>query len=163
MSLLTDEVRAWIGREVVFVAPDEVSRSSIRAFAMALADDDPRYRDADFARAHGFDDMIAPPTLVCETNQFTGLDPDENGYAGHLWDLPVVGCRLIRGGNAYEFDRPLLPTDRVTVTWRLDSIEERTSSAGARMLVVLNVATYTDAAGKRIAKNTETLIYQEVA
>jgi acyl dehydratase len=155
MSLLTDEVRAWIGREV--------SRSSIRAFADALRDDDPRYRDADFARAHGFADVIAPPTFVCETNQFVNLPPDENGYAGHLWELPVKGCRLIRGGNAYEFDRPLLPSDRVTVRWTLESIEERTSSAGARMLVVTSVATYTDADGARIARNAETLIYQELA
>lgn len=162
MSLLTDEVRAWIGREVVFVAPDEVSRSSIRAFAMAVGDD-PLYRDDDYARSVGYESVIAPPTFVCETNQFTGLNADENGYAGHLWDLPVVGCRLIRGGNSYEFDRPLLPTDLVTVRWVLESIEERTSSAGARMLVVMSVATFWDDKGDRIARNAETLIYQEVA
>lgn len=162
MSLLTVEVRAWIGREVTFVAPEPVSRSSIRAFAMAIGDDDPLYTSDAYAREQGYRSVISPPTFVCETNQFTGLPPDEHGYAGHLWDLPVVGARLIRGGNAYEFHRPLYPDDVVTVRWTLESIEERTASSGAHMLVVTSVARYSARDGEPIAQNTETLIYQEM-
>ena len=107
--------------------------------------------------------MIAPPTFVCETNQFTGNGRRAgDGYVGHTWDLPVEGCRLIRGGNDYEFVRPLYPDDVVTVRWRLDDIAERASSKGAPMLIVRSVATYEGKDGDTIARNTETLIYQAV-
>lgn len=161
MSLLTDEIRAWIGREAVYEAPEELGRASIRAFARAVGDENPLYTDDAFARAHGHPSVIAPPTLICETNQFIARAPDEHGYSGHLWDLPITGCRLIRGGNAYTFARAVLPTDRVTVRWLLHSIEERTSSKGARMLIVTSVVTYTNQDGELLADNTETLIYEE--
>jgi acyl dehydratase len=160
VTLLTDEVRAWIGREAVYEAPEELGRASIRAFALAVGDDNPLWTDDEFARAHGHPGVIAPPTLVCETNQFVG---GAGGSHGHQWDLPVPGCRLIRGGNSYEFVRPVLPTHRVTVRWRLLDIRERTSSSGSPMLVVVSEATYTTQDGERLATNRETLIYQATA
>ena len=59
--------------------------------------------------------MIAPPTLVCETNQFFQNPPDENGYIGHFWALPFTSNRFIRGENEYEFHQPVRADDRVTV------------------------------------------------
>jgi len=164
MTLLTHEIKSWIGREVVYEAPDEVGRASIRYFALAIGDDNPLYFDDDYARENGYDGVIAPPTLVCETNQFIGAGPglSEDGYLGHTWDLPITGCRLIRGGNEYEFFRPLRPNDRVTVRWSLTDITERTASSGVAMLVVLSEATYADADGEPIAINRETIIYQAV-
>ena len=159
-SLLTDELRGWIGREVVYTAPEEVGRASIRYFALAVGDDNPLYTDADFARAHGHLDVIAPPTFVCETNQYAHGNPDDDGYVGHRWDLPVRGCRLIRGGHAYEFARPVYPSDRITVTWRIADIREKTSARGSAMLLVESDATYTNQDGELLARNTETLIYQ---
>lgn len=161
MTLLTDEVRSWIGREVVHAAPEELGRASIRYFALAIGDDNPLYSDDGYARSHGHPSVIAPPTLVCETNQFVPEPaPDESGYIGHTWDLPVTGCRLIRGGNDYTFQRPVLPTDRVTVRWRIADIEEKASSSREPMLVVTSEATYTNQDGDLLATNRETLIYQ---
>ncbi|HVL80565.1 MAG TPA: MaoC family dehydratase N-terminal domain-containing protein [Actinomycetota bacterium] len=161
MTLLTDEIRTHIGREVVYTANEEVGRAAIRYFARAMGDDNPLYRDPAYARDHGFDDVVAPPTFVCESNQFVELPPDPDGYAGHTWGLPVDHLAAIRGGNAYEFHRHLRPDDLVTTTWRLVDITERTTSAGEAMLVVTSEVTYTDASGEPIARNTETLIYKE--
>ena len=162
MTLLTDDVRAWIGREVTFTAPEELGRAAIRYFALATGDDNRLYTDDDYAREHGHPSVIVPPTLVCETNQFVpDPAPDDNGYIGHTWDLPVTGCRLIRGGNRYTFERPVLPADRISVRWRIADITEKTSSSGTPMLVVASVATYTDADGALVATNEETLIYQK--
>ena len=33
VTLLTDEVQAWVGATAVYTAPEELSRASIRAFA----------------------------------------------------------------------------------------------------------------------------------
>ena len=162
MSLLTPALRARIGEERTFVAPDELGRAAIRYFALAVGDLNPLYLDDQVARAHGHPSVIAPPTLLVETNQFVPGARDEHGYLGQMFDLDVPGTRQIRGSNAYEFLRPLLPTDRVTITWRLESITERTSSKGVEMLVAISVATYTNQDGETLGRNTESIIYQAV-
>ena len=58
---------------------------------------------------------------------------------------------MIRAGNDYEFFRPVLPSDRVSVTWTLEDIAERESSRGGTQLFVSSVARYYDAAGDLLA------------
>lgn len=160
MTLLTDEVKAWIGREAVYEAHEELGRGAIRYFALAIGDDNPLYTDEAFAQQHGYPSVIAPPTLVCETNQYMSGVRDRHGYIGHTWDLPVTGCRLIRGGNTYEFHQPVLPTDRITARWIVEDIQERAGSKP--MLIVASCATYTNQRGELLATNRETIIYQQV-
>lgn len=158
MSLLTDELRALIGTQRRYTAPEELGRAAIRYFALAIGAANPVYTSDEAARSAGHDGVIAPPTLIFESNQYAGLPADEDGFAGHGWQLPVPGARLVRGGNAYEFGRPVRPDDIITVTWRLAGMAERTGAAGP-MLIVTSVATYTDQRGELLGVNTETLIY----
>jgi acyl dehydratase len=160
VTLLTDELRAWIGREAVYTAPEELGRASIRYFARAIGDDNPVYTDDAAARAAGFDGVVAPPTMVCETNQYMDADRDNSGYAGHLWELPVHGCRIIRGGHMYTFGRPVRPHDVITARWRLVDIAEKASRSCAPMLMVTSEAVYTAQDGEWLATNRETTIYQ---
>ena len=160
--LLTDDLAALVGKEVVYEAPEEIGRAAIRYFATAIGSDNPVYRDPEFARLHGFTDVIAPPTFVCETNQFIAKPPDADGYAGHSWDIEVPGTRLVRGGNEYELVRPVGPVDRITVSWRIADLTERTAANGRSLLILLSEAVYTDHTGEIVARNRETLIFQEV-
>jgi acyl dehydratase len=157
-ELLTDEVKAWVGREVSYTAPDELGRAAIRYFALAIGDENPLYHDDDFAKASGRPSVIAPPTLVCETGQYMTGSRDA---IGHTWNLPVQGVRMIRGGNEYEFVRPVVPDDVITASWRIEDIKERTTSAGLPMLIVDSKASYTNQKGDLLAINLETLIYQK--
>lgn len=163
MTLLTDELRAWIGREAHYPAREELSRASIRYFALAVGDDNPLYCDDAYAREAGYDSVIAPPTLVVETSQYAHRPPDEDGYIGHAWDLPITGCRMIRAGNEYEFVRPVRPDDRISATWKLEDIVERPSSRGGTQLFVTSVARFFDAEGKLLALNREITVFQPVA
>ena len=163
MSLLTPALKARIGEEAVYESPDELGRAAIRYFALAVGDLNPLYLDDSFARTQGHPSVVAPPTLICETNQFVPGARDEHGYLTQMFELDVPGTRQIRGGNEYEFMRLVLPTDRVTITWRLEDMAERTSSDGTEMLIVTSVATYTNQDGETLARNTETIIYQAVA
>ena len=148
MTLLNDDLRSHIGREVTYTAPEPLSGAAFRYFAIAVGDDNPRWR-AD----------TAPPTFICESNQY--LDSREDLIAGgHHWDLPVTGCRLLRGGNEYEFFRPVRAGDHITVTWRIVDMQERQSSSGEAMLIVTSEASYRTTAGEPLATNRETLIYQ---
>ncbi len=160
MALLTEELKSWIGREVTYPAREELGRGSIRYFALAVGDDNPLYTDEEYARAAGYPSVIAPPTLVVETCQYAHRHPAEDGYIGHEWQLPVTGCRLIRAGNEYEFFRPVVPADRVSVTWRLEDIAERPSSRGGSQLFVTSTATYFNQDGERLAINRETIVLQ---
>ena len=162
-SLLTAEVRSWNGREVTYTAPEELGRASIRYFAHAIGDENPIYTDPDSAQRAGYEDVIAPPTLICETNQHMTGSRDDDGYLGHTWGLEVQGTRLIRGGNEYEFYQPVYPSDQITVTWRITDISERTTSHGLSMLIVPSEASYVNQRGERLARNRETLIYQELS
>lgn len=159
MSLLTDDLRAMVGREVSYTAPEELGRAAIRYFATAVGDANPLYTDADFAREHGYGDVIAPPTLICETNQYAGLPADGEGYPGHSWRLELPNTRQVRGGNTYQFHQHVRPTDVVTATWLIAGMDERTTGSGADMLIVSSTATYTNQHGELLVSNEETIIF----
>ncbi len=159
MSLLTEELRARIGETAIYTAPEYCGRPAFRYFASAVGDENPLYVDLEAARSVGLDSVVAPPTWVCETNQYVGGRPDADGYAGHSWHLDVPGTRLVRGGNDYVFHRHIRPIDVITATWRIVDLIERTTSAGQQMLVVTSEATYTRADGALLTTNTETLIF----
>ena len=161
--MLTEELKSWIGREAHYPAREELGRASIRYFALALGDDNPLYVDDAYAKKAGYPSVIAPPTLVCETCQYAHQAPTADGYIGHEWHLPVPNARTVRAGNDYEFMRPVLPTDRISVTWTLESIVEKPSSRGGTQLFVSSVARYRDAKGEVVAINRETNVYQPLA
>jgi acyl dehydratase len=159
MSMLTDELRARIGEQRVYTAPEELGRASIRYFARATGDDNRLYIDDEYARQWGHDGIIAPPTLVCETNQYADVPRDQDGFAGHRWDLEVPGTRQVRGGNSYEFHRAVRPSDVITARWVLADMTERTTRDGRAMLVVTSRAEYTNQGGDLLATNEEQVIY----
>ena len=160
MGLLTDELKQWIGREFNYTAPEEIGRASIRYFALAIGDGNRLYFDDEYARAAGYAGVIAPPTFICETNQYAHRQPNADGYIGHSWDLPLSGCRMIRGGHEYEFFQRVRPEDRISVNWRLEDISEHSSSRGGKMLIVIAVAVFSNQRGVMLARNRETLIFQ---
>ncbi len=161
--MLTDELRACIGRQARYSAPEELGRASIRYFALALGDDNPLYRDEEYARSAGHRSIPAPPTLVCETCQYADRPAGANGYIGPEWDLPIEDVRLIRAGNDYEFMRPVYPDDRITVTWTLTDIEERPARRGGAQLFVTTLAVYENQDGEQLATNRETVVLQPLA
>lgn len=156
------EFKDRVGETRTYTAPEPIGAAAFRYFALAVGDDNPLYRDEEFATSVGFPSVIAPPTLVCETNQYADVAPNEFGYAGHDWGFHIPGTRLLRGGNAYEFFEPVTPTDVLTVTWTIADITERTSSAGVPLLIILSQAEYRNQDGRLLVRNQETLIIQPV-
>ena len=143
-------------RRVEYVAPEPLGRASIRYFALALGDHNPLWVDDEFARAHGWPGVVAPPTLICETCQYTVRTPDEDGYLGHAWRLPFpVPCRLLRGGNAYQFATPATPDTVLHVRWELVSLEAKPA-----FVVAQARGQYRDQHGELLATNDETLLFR---
>ena len=75
---LLERLKDTVGRELVFQSPDPISSSSIRQYALAIGDFNPLYTDQEFANAHGLKDVMAPPTLVCDTWQYIESDSERN-------------------------------------------------------------------------------------
>ena len=161
MALTARDLSGLVGRRAVYTAPDEVGRASIRYFAKAVGDPCPLYTDAEYAGRHGYEDVVAPPTFVCETNQYMPGDPDPDGYPGHSWGIEIEGTRMIRGGHEYEFHRPLYPSDVITATWTVTDVFSKDGSSG-RLTFLVSEARYTNQRDELIAVNRETLIFQEI-
>ena len=63
MGSATGDVQGLVGRRAVYTAPEEVGRAAIRYFARAVGDPCRLYVDAEYARKHGYEDVIAPAHL----------------------------------------------------------------------------------------------------
>ena len=155
---LLDQLKATVGRELVFQAPDEIGRSAFRQYALAIGDFNPLYTDREYAASHGLRDVMAPPTLVCDTWQYVDSDMDERG------DLkgrgPFGKLTGLRAGNEYEFFQPVHPDDVITARWVVKDVYERTGRSGTVVFQVIE-ATYQNQRGDLLARNTETLFYRE--
>lgn len=158
-SRMTEELRACIGKEATYTAPEELGRASIRYFALATGDKNPLYHDEAYALASAHAGIVAPPTLVCETNQLYACEPGDEGYFGHKWELPIASERTIRGGNEYEFYQPVRPDDLITVNWRIVDIYERDTRQAGSLIFVISEARYTNQRGELLAINRETTIH----
>ena len=163
MSLLTDELRDRIGERVEYTAPEPLGRAAFRYFARAVGDINAVYSDDAAAVAAGFASVIAPPTLVVETNAYADREPDAMGSIGHRWDIEIPGTREIRGGHSYTFGRPASSTDVLQVTWTLDGAVEKTGRDGREMLIVTASQVVSTTTGDHLATNTETTIFQALA
>ena len=157
---LLERLQATVGRELVFHAPDEIGRAAFRQYALAIGDFNPLYSDREYAAAHGLPDVMAPPTLVCDTWQYVDSDMDERGDL--LGRGPFAELAGLRAGNEYEFFQPIHPDDVLTARWLVKAVYERTGRSGPLVFQVIE-ATFYNQRGELLARNTETLFYREGA
>ncbi len=155
---LFEKLKATVGQELVFEAPDEIGRSAFRQYALAVGDFNPLYSDREHATANGLRDVMAPPTLICDTWQYVDSDMDTRGdLVGRGSFGELTG---LRAGNEYEFFQPIHPDDVITARWLVKDVYERTGRSGSLVFQVVE-ATYSNQRGEPLARNTETLFYRE--
>ena len=69
-----------VGQEHTFTDSQEMGRAAFRMYAEAVQDANPLYTSHEFAHSLGLKDVMAPPTLICDTFRFFGDDVDESGH-----------------------------------------------------------------------------------
>ena len=136
-SDLLANLKAGVGQEVVYRAPDEMGRPSFRQYALAIGDFNPLYSDREFANAQGLRDVMAPPTLICDT-----------------WDLGGL-----RAGNDYEFFQPIHPDDIITARVKVKDVYEKTGRSGHLVFQEMEVSFYNQR-DELLSRNVETLFYR---
>lgn len=145
-SLITDEIRAWIGR----AAPPwtiEVTALDVKRFAVATDDPNPLYVDADAARNSRHGGLIAPPLFymapLTEPLPESALRPDGLPYAGRLPVPPTPLPRLMDGGTDIEFFVPIRVGDTLTAHSTIVDIYQKDGRSGP-LIFVVRETTYTN-------------------
>src|SRR5207249_5770238 len=91
----------------------EVKRDEVLAFAEAIGEEDPIYRDTEAARAGGYPEQVAPPTFVTRMQILTSaqvvLDQE----------LGLDYARVVHGEQAYEWRGPVVVGDVLTAAPRI--------------------------------------------
>jgi acyl dehydratase len=141
----------------------EVSAVLIKRYAAAVGDTNPLYRDAEYARAHGYADVVAPPNFITAVITWTPGAPydrlREDGTEAdtHLPGVPASGVRVMGGGEEMVFKRPVIAGTFVTRVTVLADLSERESSGGP-MLVVHYRDDYRDGDGESLLETVRTVL-----
>ncbi len=118
--------RSLIGRESEPVV-HEVEKNQVRRFAEALGDPNPISTDEVAARAAGYPSLVAPPTFAVALAS--------NERFRHSLDL---GTRnMIHGEQSFEYARPIVAGDRITVRSRVADVQERAGASGPMDVLVV--------------------------
>ncbi len=150
--LITPEIEALVGREETFQGTEPVEAGIIRRFAKALGLEDARY--------YGLADPspLAPPTFVFSVNHDSLGEMDESGRPTNRLSLPPPFGPAIRGGNKYQFFRPVQVGDRIQIHRKITSLKEKVGRRGPLALLTYSL-TYRNQYGDLLGINDETLIF----
>jgi acyl dehydratase len=125
----------------------EVGREKIREFATAINSTDPVHSDPDAARALGYPDVIAPPTLAVLIAQLS---------EGQLINDPEAGidyARVVHGEERFAHHRPIVAGDRLVATLSVDKV----GTAGKLTMVNTRVE-IADEKGEPVTTVTSTIV-----
>ena len=125
----------------------EVEASAILRFTDAIGDMNPVFRDRTAARMYGYDEVIAPPTFLRALS--TGLSPAS---------FPNSYTEMLDGGSTWEYLRPVLAGDRISITSKLVGAKEREGRLGP-MLITLTNLLYVNSDGANVATQRTSMIY----
>jgi acyl dehydratase len=118
--------RSLIGRESE-PAVHEVEKGAIRRFAEALGDPNPVYVDEAAARAAGYPTLVAPATFAVSLTS--------NERFRHSLDL---GTRsILHSEQQFEYARPIVAGDRITVRSKVADVQERAGASGPMDVIVV--------------------------
>ncbi|MEX2481693.1 MAG: MaoC family dehydratase N-terminal domain-containing protein [Gammaproteobacteria bacterium] len=147
-DLITDDIRAWIGRAdppIEF----EVTRRDIVKYAIATEQRQPRYLRGD----------EAPPMFLFGADRpLAALD--ELGPDGLRRDalLPELSLkRVMAGGIRQRYHRPIRPGDRLRISKSITDIYAKQGSSGPLIFVVYAISV-TTIAGEPVLDETQTRI-----
>jgi acyl dehydratase len=130
----------------------EVDRDRVTRFSLAVGEDDPRFLEAEAARAEGFPDQVAFPTFptvlgILASAQVV-VDPD----------LGLDYSRVVHGEQEFEWRRPIVVGDRLRTSPRIADIY----SKGPNEFLVIE-AEVLDADGQVVCVARSTLLSRGTA
>jgi hydroxyacyl-ACP dehydratase HTD2-like protein with hotdog domain len=148
-SLITDEIRSWIGRETPSWTI-EVSRLDVQRFAVATDDLNPLYLDEEKAKQSVYGGVIAPPLFymapLTEPKPESELRHDGLPYEGKFPIPPTPLPRLMDGGTDIEFFQPIRVGDVLTGRSKIVDLYQKEGRSGP-LIFVVRETTFTNQQG----------------
>jgi acyl dehydratase len=121
---ITDAHREVIGREFV-QREQQVTRELLLEYADLMGATHPIYLDAEAARAHGYRDIVAMPTLLVAEASLPLVPPE----------IPFTGGGLNAGYDC-KFYREVYAGDTLTYSTCIADLYEKTGRSGTMNFVV---------------------------
>ncbi|MDO4253924.1 MAG: MaoC family dehydratase N-terminal domain-containing protein [Kocuria sp.] len=112
MSLNSDVA----GRTYPPIAPYQVSREVLRAFANSVRAECPTHQDLDAARAAGHHDLVAPPTFAVIIAQRAEAAVIADEQAG------VDFSRVVHADQRFTHHRAIVAGDELTAATTVDAV-----------------------------------------
>ena len=119
--------RSAIGRESK-PAINEVEKGAIRRFAESLGETNPIYFEEAAAKAAGYRSLVAPPTFPVVLR--AGSDVREGL-------LLAPGKHLLQAEQTFEYARPIVAGDKITVRSKVLEIAQRQTPTGMADVAVI--------------------------
>jgi len=136
-----------------------VEATHIMMFARAVGDDNPIYRDEEYARKTEVGHIIAPPTFPRAVSQF---DPNYHLRIkpGQKWfgsgknpsgiDGPAPSSGGLHAEQHFEYHRHMKPGDQLTVTTKEGKTWEKHSQRAGKLMFSERIQEYRDQNGELV-------------
>lgn len=131
-SVLTEEVKSWIGRGTELMPfPDEITSSDVRRYVDATGDANPLWLDDDVARSAGYRGRVVPPLLILELNwRLSRWGADDPSRLQHQVPLPAEYVDTRNAGLEIEWLESAFIGDHLSVQHRITDIVAREGRRG---------------------------------
>ena len=155
-TILTAEVRAWIGRTSALTPlPEEISASDVRRYIEATGDSNPLWSDDEAARAAGYRGCIVPPMLLTEL--IWRLKTSELGRFTDRVPLPEAYSDTRNADNELEWFAPVHIGERISIRHRIADIVARAGRAGLGVYITRETE-YVRDSGELVARVKQTIV-----
>jgi acyl dehydratase len=136
------EARELIGEKIRLPEPFNTiaTRESIKHFAYGCGDDNPLWCNKNYAREHGYDRIMAPPTYLYSVFP-AGVCPAFPGLQG------------FHAGSRWEFASPVLEDEEIDVSAELEDIKDVMGKRSGRTLIMCGRTEYRGNDGQLLAVN----------
>jgi len=130
----------WVGRTVGPGEPLEIEKGAVRRYAEAIGDDNPLYRDPEYARASVHGGIPLPPGFLITAMRSGGE---------REFQIPLPVSRRVRGEDELIWLQPVVVGDILRATTRITGIEPKEARSGF-MVVVTTETTYHNQRGEAV-------------
>jgi acyl dehydratase len=127
----------------------EVEKGAIRAFAIAIGDEQPLYVDEAFAKAKGYRSVVAPPTFAV-----TFRPPQ-----APPWMAPLDEGRFLAGEQWFKSVRPIVAGDVFTCRLHLVDVVDKAGRNGRLQFMQAEMRAH-DASGRLVVTNGRVTAYR---